>query len=171
VRANFLASPPLVVAYALKGTVIEDFTTTPIGRARTGRTCSSRTSGRPTRKWPTMAACIDRAMFQARYADVYKGDKHWQAIRSRVGNLSVARRISTYVANPPYFEGMSMTPAPVGDIVEAKPLAILGDSITTDHISPAGNIKADSPAGKWLMEHQVARRTSTPMARAAAIMR
>jgi aconitate hydratase len=92
-----------------------------------------------------MAGCMDRAMFQARYADVYKGDKHWQAIDVTGSETYQWRAGSTYVANPPYFEGMSMTPAPVTDIVGAKPLAILGDSITTDHISPAGNIKADSP--------------------------
>jgi aconitate hydratase len=104
-----------------------------------------------------MASCVDRAMFQARYANVYLGDEHWQAIDVTGSETYKWRAGSTYVANPPYFEGMSMTPAPVTDIVDAKPLAILGDSITTDHISPAGNIKADSPAGAWLMEHQVAK--------------
>ncbi|PXW76464.1 aconitase [Blastomonas natatoria] len=158
VRANFLASPPLVVAYALKGTVIEDFTTTPIGTGKNGQDVFLKDI------WPTnlevadtMASCMDRSMFQARYANVYKGDEHWQAINVEGSETYSWRAGSTYVANPPYFEGMSMTPAPVGDIVEAKPLAILGDSITTDHISPAGSIKADSPAGKWLMEHQVAK--------------
>ena len=158
VRANFLASPPLVVAYALKGTVIEDFTTTPIGKGKDGQDVFLKDI------WPTneevhttMAGCMDRPMFQARYADVYKGDKHWQAINVTGSETYSWRAGSTYVANPPYFEGMSMTPAPVVDIVEAKPLLILGDSITTDHISPAGNIKADSPAGQWLMEHQVAK--------------
>jgi aconitate hydratase len=96
-------------------------------------------------------------MFQARYADVYKGDKHWQAIDVAGSETYNWRAGSTYVANPPYFEGMTMTPAPVTDIVEAKPLLILGDSITTDHISPAGNIKVDSPAGEWLLAHQVAK--------------
>jgi aconitate hydratase len=96
-------------------------------------------------------------MFQARYANVYEGDQHWQAIDVTGSETYQWRAGSTYVANPPYFEGMSMTPAPLTDIVGAKPLAILGDSITTDHISPAGNIKADSPAGQWLMEHQVAK--------------
>jgi len=100
---------------------------------------------------------MDRAMFQARYAIVYEGDQHWQAIDVTGSETYQWRAGSTYVANPPYFEGMSMTPAPLVDIVGAKPLAILGDSITTDHISPAGNIKADSPAGQWLMEHQVAK--------------
>eukprot|EP01037_Dinobryon_pediforme_P001680 gene1680-1709_t len=158
VRANFLASPPLVVAYALKGTVIEDFTTTPIGQATDGTDVYLRDI------WPTnaevahvMAGALDRAMFQARYADVYKGDHHWQAINVTGSETYQWRAGSTYVANPPYFDGMSMTPEAVGDIVAAKPLLILGDSITTDHISPAGNIKADSPAGQWLMEHQVAK--------------
>ncbi len=158
VRANFLASPPLVVAYALKGTVIEDFVTTPIGQGKDGQQVFLKDI------WPsnqevadTMAMCMDRAMFQARYANVYLGDKHWQAINVTGSETYQWRAGSTYVANPPYFEGMSMTPAPVTDIVEAKPLLILGDSITTDHISPAGNIKADSPAGEWLMQHQVAK--------------
>ena len=158
VRANFLASPPLVVAYALKGTVTQDFTTTPIGTGGDGKPVYLKDI------WPTnqevaetMAGCMDRGMFQARYADVYKGDKHWQAINVTGSDTYQWRAGSTYIANPPYFENMSMTPAPVSDIIEAKPLAILGDSITTDHISPAGSIKVDSPAGKWLMEHQVAK--------------
>jgi aconitate hydratase len=158
VRANFLASPPLVVAYALKGTVTEDFTTTPIGVANDGSDVFLKDI------WPTnaevhdlMTANISREMFEARYANVYKGDEHWQAIQVEGSETYQWRAGSTYVANPPYFEGMSMTPAPVSDIIEAKPLAILGDSITTDHISPAGSIKADSPAGKWLQEHQVSK--------------
>jgi aconitate hydratase len=96
-------------------------------------------------------------MFQARYAEVYKGDAHWQKIDVTGSETYQWRAGSTYIANPPYFEGLTMTPAPVSDIIEAKPLAVLGDSITTDHISPAGNIKADSPGGKYLMEHQVAK--------------
>ena len=157
VRANFLASPPLVVAYALKGTVIEDFITTPIGVSTAGNDVYLKDI------WPTnaevastMAGCMDRAMFQARYENVYKGDAHWQAIDVTGSDTYSWRAGSTYVANPPYFEGLSMTPAPVNDIIEAKPLAIFGDSITTDHISPAGSIKASSPAGQWLSEHQVA---------------
>jgi aconitate hydratase len=159
VRANFLASPPLVVAYALKGTVIEDFITTPIGQATDGHDVYLRDI------WPTndeiattLAGAVDRGMFQARYANVYKGDEHWQAIEVTGSDTYKWRAGSTYVANPPYFEGLTMTPAPVTDIIEAKPLAIFGDSITTDHISPAGSIKASSPAGKWLMEHQVSQR-------------
>ncbi|WP_295635852.1 aconitate hydratase AcnA [Novosphingobium sp.] len=158
VRANFLASPPLVVAYALKGTVIEDFTTTPIGKGSGGQDVFLKDI------WPTnaevsatMAGCMDRPMFQARYANVYKGDVHWQAINVTGSETYKWQAGSTYVANPPYFEGMSMTPSEVNDIIEAKPLLILGDSITTDHISPAGSIKADSPAGEWLMQHQVAK--------------
>ena len=158
VRANFLASPPLVVAYALKGTVIEDFTTTPIGQDQSGNDVFLADI------WPTnlevadaVAGAVDRDMFVARYAHVYKGDEHWQKIEVEGSDTYQWRAGSTYVANPPYFEGMTMTPAPVSDIVNAKPLAILGDSITTDHISPAGSIKADSPAGKWLMEHQVSK--------------
>ena len=158
VRANFLASPPLVVAYALKGTVVEDFITTPIGTSTEGKDVFLKDIW-PTNNevYETMAACMDRAMFQARYADVYKGDKHWQAIDVTGSETYQWRAGSTYIANPPYFEGMEMTPAPVSDIVAAKPLLILGDSITTDHISPAGSIKADSPAGEWLMAHQVAK--------------
>jgi aconitate hydratase len=96
-------------------------------------------------------------MFRARYADVYKGDARWRKIAVTGGDTYGWPAGSTYIANPPYFEGMAMTPAPVADIIEAKPLAILGDSITTDHISPAGSIKADSPAGIFLQEHQVSR--------------
>ena len=158
VRANFLASPPLVVAYALKGTVVENFTTTPIGQATDGTDVYLKDI------WPSneevhsvMTANIDRSMFTARYAKVYEGDAHWQKIQVEGSDTYQWRAGSTYVANPPYFEGMSMTPAPVMDIIEAKPLAILGDSITTDHISPAGSIKVDSPAGTFLLEHQVSK--------------
>jgi len=158
VRANFLASPPLVVAYALKGTVTQDFTTTPIGQGNDGGDVYLRDL------WPSndeirrvMDANIDRGMFQSRYAHVFSGDARWQAISVTGSDTYRWRAGSTYVANPPYFEGMSMTPAPVADIIEARPLAIFADSITTDHISPAGSIKADSPAGTWLQEHQVSR--------------
>jgi aconitate hydratase len=159
VRANFLASPPLVVAYALKGTVTEDITTTPIGHDQNGDPVML------ADLWPTnaevaehRAANIDRSMFESRYANVYDGDEHWQAITVEPSDTYTWRAGSTYVANPPYFEGMTMTPAPVTDIVDAKPLAILGDSVTTDHISPAGSIKEDSPAGKFLMSNQVTKK-------------
>ncbi|WP_454885294.1 aconitate hydratase AcnA [Sphingomonas oryzagri] len=158
VRANFLASPPLVVAYALKGTVTEDFTTTPIGRSTDGTDIYLKDI------WPTNAevraaidANIDRGMFTSRYAHVFTGDAKWQAIDVTGSDTYAWNPSSTYVANPPYFEGMSMTPAPVTDIIDARPLAIFADSITTDHISPAGSIKADSPAGRYLSEHQVSK--------------
>ncbi|KPF64690.1 aconitate hydratase AcnA [Porphyrobacter sp. AAP60] len=159
VRANFLASPPLVVAYALKGTVTEDITTTPIGQDQDGNDVML------ADLWPTnaeiaenRAANIDRSMFVSRYANVYDGDEHWQAITVEPSDTYQWRAGSTYVANPPYFEGMTMTPAPIMDIVDAKPLAILGDSVTTDHISPAGSIKEDSPAGSFLKQNQVAKK-------------
>ncbi|MEN3749390.1 aconitate hydratase AcnA [Sphingomonas sp. HF-S3] len=158
VRANFLASPPLVVAYALKGTVTQDMYDTPIGEGTDGPVYLKDI-------WPTneeiatvMAANIDDGMFRARYGNVYQGDKHWSGITVEGSDTYSWPAGSTYIANPPYFDGMSMTPAPVTDIIEAKPLAILGDSITTDHISPAGSIKADSPAGTFLQEHQVSRK-------------
>lgn len=158
VRANFLASPPLVVAYALKGTVTEDMLETPLGQGSDGADVFLRDV------WPSnqevadlMAANIDDEMFRSRYGNVYAGDDKWREIQVEGSDTYTWRAGSTYVANPPYFEGLEMTPAPVTDIVEAKPLAILGDSITTDHISPAGSIKADSPAGVYLQEHQVAK--------------
>jgi aconitate hydratase len=156
VRANFLASPPLVVAYALKGTVTTDFVETPIGQGTDGKDVFLKDI------WPTndevrtvMDGALTRDMFQSRYAAVFTGDARWQAIDVAGSDTYTWRAGSTYVANPPYFGGMGMTPAPVADIIEAKPLAIFADSITTDHISPAGSIKATSPAGKWLLERQV----------------
>ena len=158
VRANFLASPPLVVAYAMKGTVTEDLVHDPIGQDRDGADVFLRDI------WPTNAEVrqfvddnVDRSMFERRYAQVYQGDERWRGIQVEGSDTYRWRAGSTYIANPPYFEGMGMQPEPVADIVDAKLLALLGDSITTDHISPAGSIKADSPAGKYLMEHQVSR--------------
>ena len=158
VRANFLASPPLVVAYAIKGTVTQDMVETPLGQGSDGEDVFLKDI------WPSnaeiaevMAANIDDSMFRARYGNVYAGDAKWREIEVEGSDTYTWRAGSTYVANPPYFEGMTMTPASVMDIIEARPLAILGDSITTDHISPAGSIKADSPAGKFLMEHQVSK--------------
>jgi aconitate hydratase len=158
VKANYLASPPLVVAYALAGTIRSDITETPLGTSADGRDVYLRDI------WPTNAEVADMvrqavtpAMFRARYGDVFKGDANWQAIRLTGGDTYRWNPSSTYVQNPPYFEGMTMTPAPVADIVDARALALLGDSITTDHISPAGSIKLDSPAGKYLTERQVPR--------------
>ncbi|MCW3798054.1 aconitate hydratase AcnA [Sphingomonas sp. BN140010] len=157
-RANYLASPPLVVAYALAGTVRSDITREPIGTARNGQPVYLKDI------WPTndeIRALIDAHvhsdLFRARYADVYKGDERWRGIEVTGSDTYSWPAGSTYIANPPYFEGMSMTPKPIEDIDGASTLAVFGDSITTDHISPAGSIKADSPAGKWLQERQVPR--------------
>ncbi|WP_066550320.1 MULTISPECIES: aconitate hydratase AcnA [unclassified Sphingomonas] len=155
VRANFLASPPLVVAYALKGTVTEDMVDTPIGEGTDGPVYLKDIWPTNEEVRATVNANIDDAMFRARYSNVYAGDQHWSAIQVEGSDTYTWRAGSTYIANPPYFEGMTMTPAPTADIVDARPLAILGDSITTDHISPAGSIKADSPAGLFLQSHQV----------------
>jgi aconitate hydratase len=158
VKANYLASPPLVVAYAIKGTVREDMYETPIGQGTNGEDVYLRDI------WPSndevnavMAGAVTRDMFESRYANVYNGDAAWRAIDVTGGDTYQWRAGSTYVANPPYFDGMEMTPAPVHDIINAKMLALLGDSITTDHISPAGSIKEDSPAGEYLKSHQVAK--------------
>jgi aconitate hydratase len=158
VRANFLASPPLVVAYALKGTVREDITTTPIGTTEDGKPVMLKDI------WPTnheiadmINSVVDSDMYRTRYANVFEGDRKWRGITIEGSDTYTWNAGSTYVQNPPYFEGMSMTPVPVQDIRDARPLAILGDSITTDHISPAGSIKVDSPAGRYLNEHQVSK--------------
>ena len=156
VQANYLASPPLVVAYALAGSMRIDISKDPIGKDKKGKDVFLKDV------WPTSAeiAAIQKksvtpAMFAKRYADVFKGDKHWQGIKVEGGQTYAWDDSSTYVQNPPYFEGMSMEPAPVADIVEARVLAIFGDSITTDHISPAGSIKKASPAGQYLTDHGV----------------
>jgi aconitate hydratase A / 2-methylisocitrate dehydratase len=159
VRANFLASPPLVVAYALKGTVTEDITSTPLGQDMDGKDVFL------ADVWPsnaevadTIAAHVDREMFESRYANVFDGDEKWRAIDVEPSATYTWRSGSTYVQNPPYFEGMTMEPVPIEDVVDARPLALFGQSITTDHISPAGAIKEDSPAGKYLQDHQVNRK-------------
>ena len=155
-RANYLASPPLVVAYALAGSMQIDLNKEPLG---TG------TDGQPVYLkdvWPTSAEVsaimreyVTAEMFARRYADVFKGDVNWQAIQVSGGQTYNWPAKSTYVANPPYFEGMTMTPKGVEDILHARVLGLFGDSITTDHISPAGSIKASSPAGKFLTENGV----------------
>ena len=158
VRANFLASPPLVVAYAIKGTVTQDIIDTPLGEDQHGKPVMLADI------WPTnqevadlRAANVDRDMFVTRYANVYEGDEHWRAITVEPSDTYKWNPTSTYVASPPFFDGMKMDPEPVADINDAKPLAILGDSVTTDHISPAGSIKEDSPAGEYLKSHQVSK--------------
>ena len=156
VRANYLASPPLVVAYALAGTMRIDLTTQPLGQDKKGNDVFLKDI------WPSSKDIADlqrksvtSEMFAKRYGDVFKGDKNWQAIKVEGGQTYAWDMGSTYVKNPPYFEGMSMTPAGVKDIVEARILGVFGDSITTDHISPAGSIKKASPAGEYLLQHQV----------------
>ena len=156
VQANYLASPPLVVAYALAGSMRIDISKDPIGQDKKGKDVFLKDI------WPTSKEIADiqkksvtPAMFAKRYADVFKGDKHWQGIKVEGGQTYAWDDASTYVQNPPYFEGMTMQPTPVADIVEARVLAIFGDSITTDHISPAGSIKKTSPAGAYLTDHGV----------------
>jgi aconitate hydratase len=157
-RANYLASPPLVVAYALKGTVRSDMNTEPLGQDRDGKNVFLKDI------WPSndevrslIDAHVHSTMFRERYADVYRGDDRWRAIEVTGGDTYSWPASSTYIQNPPYFTGMTMTPKPLTDIDGARALAVFGDSITTDHISPAGSIKLDSPAGTYLTEHQVPR--------------
>lgn len=155
VRANYLASPPLVVAYALAGSMNVDLTKDPIGYDDENEPVYL------SDVWPSneeitgvVRECVTPEMFDTRYGDVFKGDEHWQKIEVKGGETYTWPE-STYVANPPYFTGMGMEPAPQTDIVEANILGLFGESITTDHISPAGNINADSPAGKYLQEKGV----------------
>ena len=157
VRANYLASPPLVVAYALLGKVTVDITTEPLGTGNDGNPVYLRDIW-PTNKEiaDTIAASLSRDQFLKRYGEVSKGPKQWQAIEVEAGAATYRWNDgSTYVKNPPYFEGITMEPKPVGNIEGARILAKLGDSITTDHISPAGNIRKTSPAGEYLGERQV----------------
>ncbi len=157
VRMNFLASPPLVVAYALAGTLDLDLTTEPLG---TG------SDGKPVHLadiWPSdaevqalMLRSIDSQMFRHSYASVFKGDDNWANIKVPAGQRYAWDAVSTYVKSPPYFDGMDMTPPPLRDVRGARALAVLGDSVTTDHISPAGNIARSSPAARYLVEQGVA---------------
>ncbi len=157
VKANYLASPPLVVAYALAGNTHLDLLTEPLGTDKDGKPVFLKDI------WPTnkevsdmVESCLTSDMFKSRYADVFKGPEQWQAISAdKAGEVYNWDGKSTYVANPPYFHGMSKTAGTFSDISNAKILAVFGDSITTDHISPAGNIKKDSPAGKYLLENGV----------------
>ena len=155
VRANYLASPPLVVAYALAGSMNVNLTTDPIGYDEENEPVYLNDI------WPTneeitetVRACVTPEMFDARYSDVFKGDQHWREIEVK-GGETYGWPDSTYIANPPYFTDMTMTPESLSDIENAGVLALFGDSITTDHISPAGNIKTDSPAGRYLQDKGV----------------
>jgi len=157
VRANYLASPPLVVAYALLGTMNEDITTAAIGTSKDGKAVYLRDIW-PTNKEiaDTVAASLSREQFLKRYGEVFKGPAQWQAIEvSSDINTYRWSDSSTYVKNPPYFNGITMEPSKKSDITGARVLAVLGDSITTDHISPAGNIRKTSPAGEYLLERQI----------------
>ncbi|MHB2165525.1 aconitate hydratase AcnA [Alsobacter sp. R-9] len=156
VRANYLASPPLVVAYALAGSLQVDLSKDPIGADKKGKPVYLKDI------WPsskeiedTIRKTITKALFKSKYADVFKGDAMWRKIKVEGGLTYGWNNKSTYVQNPPYFTGMSKTPKPVTDIVGARVLGLFLDSITTDHISPAGSIKAASPAGKYLMANKV----------------
>jgi aconitate hydratase len=156
VQANYLASPPLVVAYALAGSVTKNLDEEPIGTGKDGKPVYLKDI------WPTSAEInafikkyVTSTIFKKKYADVFKGDTNWRKIKTTASDTYKWNMSSTYVQNPPYFEGMKMEPEPTTDIVDARILALFGDKITTDHISPAGSIKLTSPAGKYLSEHQV----------------
>ena len=156
VKANWLASPPLVVAYAIAGTLDVNVATDSLGDDKDGNPVYLKDI------WPSTAeiaelirTSVTPEMFASRYGDVFKGDEHWQKIGGTAEKTYDWPETSTYVKNPPYFEGIEMEPKPVTDIVKARILGLFGDSITTDHISPAGAIKADGPAGSYLVEHQV----------------
>ena len=156
VRANYLASPPLVVAYALAGCMDVDLTTEPIGQDQAGNDVYLKEI------WPTnaeidetIAKNVTGALFHARYEDVFLGDERWATMDVPTGSRYAWDPKSEYVKKPPYFDGMPAQPAPLTDISGARALAVLGDSVTTDHISPAGNIARQSPAAKYLMEHGV----------------
>ena len=159
VKMNYLASPPLVVAYAIAGTMDIDFDTDALGKDKDGNDVFLKDI------WPsaqevnqTIDSAIDANMFISRYKDVFAGDQKWQNLNTPTGDTFTWDAKSTYVRKPPYFDNMPATPAPVKDIAGARVLAKLGDSVTTDHISPAGNIKADSPAGKYLAENGIDRK-------------
>ncbi|WP_062378167.1 aconitate hydratase AcnA [Demequina pelophila] len=159
VKMNYLASPPLVIAYALAGTMDHDFETDPLGQDSDGNDVYLRDI------WPSAAeveeivgTSITQEMFEKDYADVFAGDQRWQTLPTPDGDTFAWDGESTYVRKPPYFEGMGLEPEAVEDVVGARVLALLGDSVTTDHISPAGSIKPDSPAGRYLAEHGVERR-------------
>ncbi|MDB4884456.1 MAG: citB [Gemmatimonadetes bacterium] len=157
-RYNYLASPPLVVAYALAGRMDLDLTREPIGIGSDGPVFLRDIWPSPTEVQDEILRSVKQEFFRTQYADVFKGDEHWQSLNVPTGETYAWQSDSTYVKNPPYFEGMTMQPPGVKPITGAKALAMLGDSITTDHISPAGNIPAASPAGKWLVEHGVSRK-------------
>ena len=158
VKMNYLASPPLVIAYALAGTMDFDFEKDSLGTGSDGSEVYLKDIWpSPTEVQETIDSSINSGMFTKQYAGVFEGDKRWQSLKTPTGDTFAWDAKSTYVRKPPYFDGMTMNPAPVTNISGARVLAKLGDSVTTDHISPAGSIKADSPAGKYLTDHGVSR--------------
>ncbi|MCA1185591.1 MULTISPECIES: aconitate hydratase [unclassified Saccharopolyspora] len=159
VKMNYLASPPLVIAYALAGTMDFDFETDPLGHDTEGEPVFLRDLWpSPQEVQETIDYAITQEMFTKDYSDVFKGDERWRSLPTPEGETFEWDSESTYVRKPPYFEGMGMEPSPVTDISGARVLALLGDSVTTDHISPAGAIKPDSPAGKYLSDHGIDRK-------------
>ncbi len=156
VRANYLASPPLVVAYALAGRMDVDLTTEPLGTDKNGKPVFlSEIWPTPQEIETTVRAAVSTSMYQKQYSEVYEGDAHWKGMHVPQGDLYQWDPKSTYIKLPPYFENMPKTPPPLADVHSARVLAILGDSVTTDHISPAGSIPVDSPAGKYLIANGV----------------
>ena len=156
VKMNYLASPPLVVAYAIAGTMNIDLNNDAIGTNQEGKAIYLKDIWPSTKEiQEVIKGAIDSEMFTKRYADVFKGDEKWQRLSTPTGKTFTWVNSSTYVRKPPYFENMPKTPGKISDISSARVLAWLGDSVTTDHISPAGSIKADSPAGKYLTEHKI----------------
>ena len=156
VRANYLASPPLVVAYALAGSMRTDLVTQPLGTGRDGQPVYLKDVWPSNREvQDTIARTLSADMFRRRYANVFQGEERWRAIETPSSLTYQWEAASTYVKDPPYFTVMPKEPAPLRDVTGARPLAILGDSVTTDHISPAGSIKKDSPAGQYLIAHGV----------------
>jgi aconitate hydratase len=159
VKMNYLASPPLVVAYALAGTMDHDFENDPLGTDPDGKEVFLRDIWpAPSDVQDVVSTAISAEMFATDYADVFAGDERWRSLPTPTGDTFEWDPESTYVRRPPYFDDMELEPAPVTDITGARVLALLGDSVTTDHISPAGSIKADSPAGRYLTEHGVERK-------------
>src|SRR5213082_2092661 len=155
-RANYLASPPLVVAYALAGRMDMDITTEPLGNDTAGKPVYLRDV------WPTsqevetaVRTAVSTSQFTKEYGEIFEGDGRWKSMPIPKGDTYKWDAKSTYIKMAPYFENMPKTPPPLTDVRDARVLAVLGDSVTTDHISPAGSIKRDSPAGKYLIEHDV----------------
>ena len=159
VKMNYLASPPLVIAYALAGTMDFDFESDPLGQDEAGNDVFLKDIWpNPSEVQETIDSSIDKGMFARGYEGVFEGDERWKALDTPAGDTFAWDQDSTYVRKPPYFEGMKAQPEPVQDISGARVLLKLGDSVTTDHISPAGSFKSDTPAGKYLLEHGVERK-------------